>query len=435
MSRKEIDRYDVIRRVIRKEITGVHAAHLLHLCERQIRRMKRRVKVYGPSGLIHKNRGKPSNNGISESERAKIVALLKKKYTGFKPTFAAEKLFENHKIERDPKTVRGIMIAEKLWMPATGRKREYRREWRKRKDAYGEMSQFDGSYHDWFEGRSDTHEQCLLAAIDDATGGIVQAKFAEHEGVLPVMDFWKEYICVNGKPRIIYLDKFSTYKINHKVASENPDVKTQFQRACNQLGIEPIFANSPQAKGRVERLFKTLQDRLVKELRLAGISTVAEANAFLETYLPKFNARFAVEPASNINLHKSLTADEKKNLDSILSRHTERTVQNDFTFSFKNQWHQILETPSIAVRKKDVVTVEEHTDGTLRIRLRGKELNYELLPIRPKQQSSVPWTLTPALKERIPARPSPDHQWRLRMAAEVERCNLVKTKQRIPIHL
>lgn len=431
MSKKEVDRLDVIKRLIRSEINGPKAAELLRLSTRRIRTLKKRVKEKGASGLIHKSRGKPSNRKLPDTIRSMIVSLLHKKYPDFGPTFAAEKLREDHDLAYDPKTIRSLQIAERLWKPRKGTRKEAHREWRKRKDARGEMLQFDGSYHDWFEGRGEKGEQCLLAAIDDATGTVIRAAFAEHEGVIPVMRFWKEYALAHGKPRAIYLDKFSTYKVNHKIAQENPDVKTQFQRACNQLGIEPIFAYSPQAKGRVERLFDTLQDRLVKELRLAGISSVTDANRFLEIYVPKLNDRFSVQPASNANLHKPLTADEKKNVDSILSRHTERTVQNDFTFAFNNRWHQILASQSVAVRKKDRVTIEEHTDGTIHVRLRGKELGYTVLPDRPKKQVVTPWALAPASTAHTPA---PNHPWRLMAKAEIGRRNIMKTKQRIPIH-
>lgn len=423
MSQKEVSRFDVINRLIRKEINGPKAAQLLNLSTRQVRTLKKKVKNNGPKGLLHGNRGKPSNRKLPEKVRTEIVSLLHKKYPDFGPTFAAEKLREDHMIDYDPKTIRGIQIEEGLWKPRRGTKRDEHREWRKRKDCYGEMLQFDGSYHDWLEGRWTSNEQCLLAAIDDATGRVVSAHFAEHEGVLPVMGFWKEYMLSYRKPRSIYLDKFSTYKVNHQIARENPDVKTQFQRACNQLGIELIFANSPQAKGRIERLFDTLQDRLVKELRLVGISNPADANRFLEGYLPKFNTQFAVDTVSNTNLHQPLTAEEKKNLDSILSRHTPRTVQNDFTLSFNNQWYQIMPTKSVAVRKKDKVTVEEHMDSTIHVRLRGKELSYKLLPQRPRRMEHTKpvWVLAGEL-ERTPYKPAANHPWRRPfLAKEIQR--------------
>lgn len=422
MSRKEIGRVDILGRLLRKEINGTKASKLLAISSRHVRTLKKKFALYGPAGLIHGNRGKPSNRTLPEKERKKIVNLLHKKYPDFGPAFASEKLKELHGIIRDPKTIRSVQIAEGLWTPRKGIKAFEHREWRKRKDCYGEMLQFDGSYHNWFEGRGTANEQCLLAAIDDATGRVAKACFAEHEGVMPVMGFWKEYVLTNGKPQCIYLDKFSTYKVNHKIAMENPDVKTQFQRACNQLGIEPIFANSPQAKGRVERLFRTLQDRLVKELRLRGISSAEKANAFIaDEFLPSFNTAFSVEPASKANLHKTLTADEKKNINSILSRHTNRTVQNDFTFSFNKLWHQLAATQSIAVRKKDIVTVEEHTNKTIHLVLRGKELNYAILPARPKKtKQPTPWILAKDTM-RMPHKPAANHPWR--------RTFLVKQKQ------
>lgn len=412
MSKKEINRYDLISRVIRKEITAQKAGDLIGLSKRQIKRLKKKVKTYGPTGLIHGNRGQPSNNKIPKKESAKIRMLLHKHYADFKPIFATEKLSELHAISRDPKTIRSIMIVEKLWTPRKGKKWEEHRSWRPRKECFGEMIQFDGSYHDWFEGRGATSEQCLLAAIDDATGTVIEAVFAPHEGVMPVLGFWKRYTLSHGKPRSIYLDKFSTYKMNQQVAIENPDLKTQFQRACESLGIQLIFANSPQAKGRVERLFETLQDRFVKELRLKGISDIEEANKFLrEEYLPTFNARFSVPPVSSANLHHPIAPYEKKNLDSIFSRHTKRTIQNDFTFSFNNQWYQLTERQPLTVRKKEIVTVEEYLDGMIHMCLRGKELNYCVLPMRPKRARVDSWVLATSIT-RVSRKPAADHPWR-----------------------
>jgi hypothetical protein len=286
------------------------------------------------------------------------------------------------------------------------------RAWRERRSCYGEMIQFDGSYEHWFEDREKSGEVCLLAGIDDATGRLVFLKFATHEGVIPVFDFWTEYLIKNGKPRSIYLDKFSTYNVNHKLAKENNDTLTQFERAANELRIELIKANSPQAKGRVERLFKTLQDRLIKELRLANISTTMEANIFLEKiFIPKFNARFSVEPRDNVNLHLKLSEKELNQLLGIFSRQTERTVLNDFTFSFKNQWYQLIKEQPVTICKKDTVTVEERLDETIYVGLRGKYLNYKLLPKRPEKQTlsaKMPWVL-PASNAHTPP---PDHPWR-----------------------
>lgn len=410
MSKKEIDRVDILSRLLRKEINGTQASEFLAVSSRQVRTLKKKFTLHGPSGLIHGNRGRPSNRAMPEKEKKKIISLLHKKYSDFGPTFASEKLLELHKINRDPKTIRSLQVSEGLWTPRKGKKKSEHHSWRARKEAYGELPQFDGSYHDWFEGRGETNEQCLLATIDDATSIVVKAQFAVHEGVLPVMSFWREYILTHGKPRSIYLDKFSTYKVNHKIARENPDVKTQFQRACNMLGIQPIFANSPQAKGRVERLFQTFQDRLIKELRLKNISKVEEANIFLkEIFLPRFNEKFSVEPVSRVNLHRPLMVDEKKNLASTLSRHTGRTVQNDFTIALDTTWYQLTKYQPCIIRKKERVTVEEHLDGSVHIRHKGKDLNYEILPARPKKFKETAWVLAEA---RQPVKPPANHPWR-----------------------
>ena len=418
MSQREIDRLDMIQRVLRKELKGVEAAKLLHLSPRHVKRLKRMVKKQGPKGLIHGNRGKPSNRRIPQEEREKIVTLLKETYPDFRPTHASEKLAFVHKIRRDPKTIRRIMIAEGLWKERRGRTKGTHRSWRARKERFGEMQQFDGSYHHWFEDRGGTGEVCLLLSIDDATGIITKAEFAEHEGVFPVFAFWKEYLLVHGKPRTIYLDKFSTYKMNQKVAVENHETRTQFQRAMESLQIEDISAHSPEAKGRVERVFETLQDRLVKEMRLAGINTREEGNCYLEeTFLPWFNRRYVVEATASGDLHQPLMLKEKNRLDSIFSRHTERTVGNDFTVSFNKTWYQLVKGQPATICKKDKVTVEERLDGSIHIRLRGKSLNHEILPKRPKRASqTIPWVL-PAMPNQPGAlesvrRPAPDHPWR-----------------------
>src|SRR3989338_8747909 len=402
MSQKELNRYDIIKRLIRKEINGSEAANLLTLSTRQIRRLKSKVKEKGAFGLIHGNRGKPSNHQLPKIEKERITFLLHRHYYDFGPTLAKEKPTEIHHIVHDPKTIRQIMIDEKLWQPKTKRQKSEYRSWRQRKSNFGEMVQFDGSYEHWFEDRAD--KCCLLAAIDDATGRIIKAKFAQDEGVFPVFNFWLEYLEKQGKPHSIYLDKFSTYKMTRQVALENHDLKTQFQRALEDLRIEPIFANSPQAKGRVERLFGTLQDRLIKELRLNNISNINEANAFLEkTFTPAFNAKFSVEPKAKANLHTPLSLGERKQLANIFSRQKPRIVQNDFTISFQNQWYQLTKEQPVTVRKKDRVVIEEHLYNSIQIRLRGKYLNYQVIPVRPKKQIQ-PWILaatfkTPALAE------------------------------------
>ena len=421
MSQKEIKRYGIIRKLLDREFNGSAAAVILKLSIRHIRRLKNKVRQNGAKGLVHGLRGRASNRKISDRMENKIIKLLHEQYYDFGPSLAAEKLAKSHGINYDPKTIRRIMIGEELWRPRkTGG--EKHREWRQRKANYGEMIQYDGSYEHWFEDRNGSGEVCLLAAIDDATGRLISAKFAEHEGVEPTFGFWKEYIVKNGKPYSIYVDKFSTYSMNHRAAKENEDALTEFKRAMEKdLRIEVITANSPQAKGRVERLFKTLQDRLIKELRLNQISASAEANEFLERiFLPEFNARFGVESRAKADLHKKLAVKELNQLDSIFSRQTERVVRNDFTISYKKNWYQLTEVQPATIRKQDIITAEERMDKSIHFRLGGKYLNYRLLPERAKKINLKTSWVIPAgnAKGNIPPA---DHPWRRIFYAQANR--------------
>ena len=415
MTPKEIKRYDIIKKIISKEINGSETARLLKLSVRHIRRLKGKVRKRGAAGLVHASRGKPSNRKISNQEKQKITKLLHQYYSDFKPGFASEKLREKHNIARDPKTIRQIMIDEELWKPKQ-KKKSVHRCWRQRKAHFGEMIQFDGSYEHWLEDRNGTSEICLLAGIDDATSIVTKAKFSTDEGVLPVFDFWKEYITANGKPYSVYVDKFSTYKMNQRVAIENHDTKTQFERAMSELNIEPITAHSSEAKGRVERLFNTLQDRLIKEMRLAKISTIEEANEFLvKVFLPEFNARFSVEPRAITDLHQPLKKIETNKLDSIFSRQYQRTVRSDWTISFNNQWYQLIKEQPVTICKNDVITVEQRLDNSIHFRLRGKYLNYEILPERPKKlNNNLAWVIAAGQKtaSKSGRKPALDHPWR-----------------------
>lgn len=410
MSQKDLNKYDVVNSSLRKEITVEKAGELLHLTERQIYNLRAAVKTNGAEGIIHGNRSRPSNRRMSEKERQKIISLLCRHYPDFKPTHASEKLAERHNIRRDPKTIRQIMMKAGLWKPRIRRKSEYH-ALRPRKGHYGEMEQFDGSYEYWFEDRAP--KCCLLAAMDDAAGQVTQAQFTQNEGVFPVFGFWQGYVLTHGKPRSIYLDKLRTY-YNNILPEYDENLLTQFQRAMKELGIEPIVAHSPQAKGRIERLFKTFQDRLIKEMRLRSISDIPTANQFLkEEFLPWFNRRYSVEPKEKTDLHRKLGEQEKKQLPAIFSRQTERTIQNDFTLRFNNQWYQLLKEQPATVRPQDKVLLEERLDGSLYIRLRGKYLNYQILPAKPEKLIKQPWVIAASQKtERKSCKPSPDHPWR-----------------------
>lgn len=418
MSLKEVKKYEVLNKVINKEFNGTEATRLLGLSIRQIRRLKGRVAESGAKGLMHGNRGQPSNRSIPDKERQKIISLIREKYDDFGPLLASEKLEELHQIKRDKGTIRSIMIKNDLWQPDS-KKKETHRSWRERKASKGELMQYDGSYEHWFEERGE--KCCLLAGIDDADSEVM-ARFDNHEGVEPTFNYWRRYIERFGKPHAIYVDKFSTYSMNHKLAQENPDTLTQFERAMTELNIGIVHAHSPQAKGRVEKLFKTLQDRLIKELRLKNISTIEEANEFLEKdFLPKFNAKFMVEARSKANLHKSLSEQEKKKLDSIFSRQYERVIQNDFTVSYKKNYYQLEKLQPVTVCKKDTVTIEEAMDKAVRLRTRGKYLNYKLLPERPKKLSAKEKQLNWVIPKRTANTPSADHPWRQTARMEYQR--------------
>ena len=380
MSSKELKYVEIIPRVIANELNGVEAAELLGVTDRTVRRLKAVVKKHGSSALAHKGRGRTGNHRIPENERRKIENLLIDKYYDFTPTFAAEKLDEIHGMKHDRKTIGAIMIDLGLKEPprpigAT----TVHRNWREPRARFGELVQFDGSYHEWFEDRA-TGKQCLLAAIDDATGNIIHLSIKEHEGVLPVLAFWKEYANKYGLPQGIYVDKFSTYKMNQKTLAENPDVKTQFSRVMEGLRTNVIFANSSQAKGRVERLFRTLQDRLIKELRLQNISTVSEANRFFgDVFIPDFNKRFGRPAREAGDLHRLLETKERNRVDDLFCRHDERTVCHDFTVSHNTVWYQLCPTPGVAVRPRDVCIVRTHTDGRISIAIRGKTVQYKII--------------------------------------------------------
>jgi len=269
--------------------------------------------------------------------------------------------------------------------------------------------------HYWFEKRfvdekGNPIEVCLLAAIDDATGRITKAVFAANEGVHAVLTFWREYILEHGKPVGIYLDKFSTYKINHKTAVDNAELMTQFQRVLQTIGIERVIANSPEAKGRVERLFQTLQDRLVKEMRLAKINRPEEGNKFLEnSFIPRFNEKFAVVATKDGNVHRPLQMTERTKLHHIFSIHEIRRINSDFTLQFKSKWYQLTEIQTITIRPREKVIMETWLDGTVHVVFRDNVLHYFLLPEKPKKQSQQPVILT---NHELNFKPPPDHPWR-----------------------
>jgi len=414
MTKKEAKRYEIIKDLLAKKLDGSEAAKQLHLSVRQTKRLKVAVNLWGIPGIIHGHRGKKGNRQIDEGTIKKVKEYLQEIYYDFNPLLVQEHLRDDHNIVLSKETVRQLMITLKLWHPK--KKRDVKKHfWRERKDNYGELEQFDGSYHNWFESRNETFvglEQCLLLSVDDATGKITEAVFEYNEGVVPVFKFWKGYFETTGLPNAIYLDKFSTYKVNHKNAVDNQELMTQFERAMNQLGVRVIHANSPQAKGRVEKMNGTLQRRLVKEMRLKSISTIQEANKFLkEVFIPKFNKQFAVIAKKENDLHQKLNIVEKNNLNKILAVQSERIIGNDYTIRFKNNYYQLNETQPTTVYKKDKVIVEEHLNGEVKISIRDHYLSYFCLPARPKKEIDVKLvalTTKPSTSWKPPA----NHPWR-----------------------
>jgi len=401
MSQEDLRRLGVIHKVIDKRVTQVEAAGVLDLSDRQVRRIVTRVQEDGDKGVIHRSRGQLSHNAKDLKIKKKAINLCRGIYKGFGPTLASEKLFERDKIEISRETLRQWLKHEKL--PYRDRKSRPHRQWRERKHHYGQMVQMDGSHHDWFEGRG---PWCVLMGyIDDATG-IPFARFCPYEGSLTAMGSFKGYIKKHGIPLSVYLDKHTTYKSTKKRTIEdelnNIDPLSQFGRALSELGVELIHANSPEAKGRIERLFETFQDRVIKEMRLRKIGSIEAANKFLGYYLPVFAKRFAVPPAKEGDLHRPLP--KGIDLDRILCVKTERALNNDFTVVHDKKLYQVLDN---TVAKK--VMVEERTDGSMIIRHKDVSLKFKEITKRVKKEPE-----RKAYEFRLSTAhvPSADHPWK-----------------------
>ncbi len=410
MTTQERLRLKVMEELTEGRINGTTAANKLDLSVRQVKRLKQVYLKKGHEGLMHRSRGMSGTRKTNRDLENTAVGIIRNTYHDFGPTLVWEKLHDVHQIKMSDETVRQIMIRNNLWS-SKKRKRGQYFAWRERLSSYGELVQFDGSYHNWFEGRNPLlPETCLLASIDDATGKITKARMGENESVDAVFSFWKDYVKVNDIPASIYLDKFSTYKINHPKAADNKELMTQFGSAAKELGIQLIFANSPQAKGRVERLFQTLQDRLVKEMRLTTINTIEAANIFLQdTFIPWFNNRYAVVPKSKTDVHRKLDTKTKRCLLNIFAKHYQRTIHNDFTIQFENNWYQLKEIQPTTVFKGDAVCMEERLDRSIHIKYKDHYLNFLLLPEKPKRVNESPIILTEHKSHWIPPK---DHPWR-----------------------
>ena len=396
----ELKRLHVIEKVLEGIVKQVEAAEILSLSGRQIRRIVKRIRSEGSRGIIHRSRGRPSNRGISQRIKERVIHLYRSQYKDFGPTLASEKLLERNGIRINDETLRMWLIGTGDWRKARRRRRH--RQWRERKHHAGEMVQMDGSHHDWFEGRG---PRCVLMGyIDDATGRVF-GRFYDYEGTIPAMDSFKRYIKKYGLPLSVYLDRYKTYKSTAKPTLEDElnDVEplSDFERALRELGVEVVHANSPQAKGRIERLFGTLQDRLVKEMRLRGIRTLEEANAFLEEYLPIYNRRFSVSPQERDHLHRPLG--RGLDLDAILCIKTERALRNDFTVAHNRKLYQVEDKVNTSK-----VVVQDRMDGSIHITHKNRALRFREITVRPITEKRP----SPVVRMRKSPTPPANHPWR-----------------------
>ena len=413
MNNRERRRLEVLSRVKRREVALTKAAELLHLSYRQVKRVYRRYLREGDRGLVHRLRGRASNRKIEETRRRSIVERYREQYGDFGPTLAAEYLAKEG-LQVSVETLRLWLLSAGLW--EVKRRRSAHRSWRPRKEHGGEMVQMDGSHHDWFEGRRPW--AVLMVMIDDATNR-TYARFFEAETTAAAYDTFKRYVECYGLPRSLYVDRDSIYRpgrdktVEEELAGE--PAQTQFGRAMAELGVELICAHSPQAKGRVERRNGVFQDRLVKALRLEGISDLESANAYLEkSFLAELNERFTVAARQRSDLHRRLP--RGVDLERVLVFQEERLVQNDWTVRWRNRWFQLTcANGRLAVVRKRVQVCEQ-LDGTIRIVYRGHELEWRELPERPERAST---TTHEGAKQRAKGtssngtwKPPPDHPWR-----------------------
>ena len=392
MTIKDLNTKSVLDSLLDNDLLEREAAQLLWKSVRQLQRIKKNYKEKWFSWIIHKWRWKKSNNCHDPTKYESILKIIEEKYSDYWPTLASEILEEKHSIIISIPTLRREMIGAWIWKVKKRKKTWKQFHQRERKENYGEMIQYDGSYHKWLEERNWWEELCLLVSVDDATWE-VDAKFDKSEWLNPTFQFWKEYIEIKWKPNSIYLDKFSTYKVNHPNATDDSNLITQFNRACRKLWIRLIFANTPQAKWRVERMNATLQDRLVKALREENITTMNEANMFLkDIFLPKFNRKFMVESRWTSDLHRELRNDEKEQIHQILSKHEWRKIMNDYTISFENRIFQLYRSTSggVLFQSKERIIVETHLNGEIKISKKWRYIEYKELPKKPRRIYNFP---------------------------------------------
>jgi len=416
MSKEELRRLEVIKRLEGKGMRQRTAAEVLGISIRQVKRLLRGYRREGALGLVSKQRGQPSHHQLDGERVRQALDLLKGSYADFGPTLAHEKLVERHGVELSLGSVRKIMIAEGMWKPKKSRKGAVHRM-RERRACFGELVQMDGSEHDWFEGRC---ECCtLLVMIDDATGRLGALRFVPDETFFGYCALLRQYLEAHGKPAGLYTDKHGIFRVNLPNAGSGDNL-TQFGRAMQELDIPILCANTPQAKGRVERANQTLQDRLVtpalaggarEELRLRGIHSLEQANAYLPDFLADFNARFAVSPRSSLDAHRPLSTHQ--DLDQILVWQEARILSKNLTLQFRNVVYQIHTLRPAYALHKAPVTVCQDEHGKVAILYKGKLLDYTLFHQQKRQSEVVtPKQIDFALRNQSKAhKPAPNHPW------------------------
>jgi len=370
MSERDLQRIEVLSKVVAGRMTMVSAAHVLDLSERQVRRLLERMRTGGAASIRHKAIGRPSNNRISDGVRDYAMTLVRERYADFGPTLATEKLAERDGLRVSRETVRGWMSDAGLWLSRKQRRTFHQP--RLRREAYGELVQIDGSEHRWFEDRGPPCS--LLVFVDDATGRLMQLRFVRSESAFTYFEALELYLHRHGAPIAFYSDKHSVFRVAKKDAKGGQGM-TQFGRALCELNIEILCANSSQAKGRVERMNRTLQDRLVKELRLCGIDSMEAGNAFLPDFMEDYNARFAVTPARSDDLHRPLNLAPDR-LTEILCKREQRYVGSQLTFSFERQRIMLEETDVTRGLVGRYVETYAYADGRLDVRWKGYSLPY-----------------------------------------------------------
>jgi hypothetical protein len=415
MSKKELDRVAVMEALDRRLIKQKEAARQLGVSTRQVKRLLRCYRQEGPTALVCRRRGAPSNRRLAEATRTEALDLVRTRYPDFGPTLAHEKLTECHGLKLSVETLRQWMVTEGLWRPKT-RKAPKAFQMRERRPRFGELVQIDGSPHHWLEKRGPACT--LIVFIDDATGKLLYLRFVPAETTQAYMEALRTYLTCYGRPVSLYSDKHGIFRVNAQEPASGENL-TQFSRVLKTLDIEAIHAHTPQAKGRVERANQTLQDRLVKELRLAGVCTLEQANAALESFRLDFNRRFARGPQNPADAHRPVLHSEQE-LELIFCLHSTRILSKNLILQYRNTLYQVQAKGQGLSLRKATVTVCEAFDGTVTLLHRGKPLPYTTFrkgePPKPVEDDK---TLNQRVEQVLTSqacrpkwKPRPDHPWR-----------------------